>query len=259
MATTPSLPISQNINPTDQEETFVHDVYNEIASHFSKTRYKPWPIVERFLKDRPKYSIGLDVGCGNGKYLNVNEDVYIIGSDRSSGLINCAQEVSNNHYNLAIADGLSLPHPDSKFDFAISIAVIHHFATEERRIQAISHILSKLKTGAQCLIYCWALEQENSRRGYKEGDDQDVLIPWVLHNVSKKSKKKGSVENTTCPSSSSSITTDEEKPQGNETKYRYYHLYKRGELSENARATGMCTVVNEGYEKDNWWVILQRV
>ncbi|KAI5952139.1 PPM1 [Candida theae] len=242
MATTPSLPVSQDINPSEQENTYVHDVYNEIASHFSKTRYKPWPIVERFLTGRPKYSVGLDVGCGNGKYLNVNQDLFIIGSDRSSGLINCAQEVSNNQYNLAIADGLSLPHPNDEFDFAISIAVIHHFATEERRIQAISHILSKLKKGAQCLIYCWALEQENSRRGYREGDDQDVLIPWVLHNVSKHSKKKNSAgDNSTCAGDAT-----REKAQPNETKYRYYHLYKRGELSENALATGLCTVADEG-------------
>jgi len=254
MSATPSLPITQRIEPSEQEETYVHDVYNEIASHFSKTRYKPWPIVEKFLQDRPKHSIGLDVGCGNGKYLKVNEDLYIIGSDRSEGLVNCAQEVSNNQYNLAIADGLSLPHPNDKFDFAISIAVVHHFATEERRIQAILHILSKLKKGAQCLIYCWALEQENSRRGYKEGDDQDVLIPWVLNNATRKTKRHNVADNINLTGGNV-----DESPQVNETKYRYYHLYKRGELPENSLATGLCTIVSEGYEKDNWWVILQRI
>ncbi|KAI5969912.1 TRM9 [Candida margitis] len=254
MSATPSLPIAPAINPSEQEETYVHDVYNQIASHFSKTRYKPWPIVEKFLQGRAKYSVGLDVGCGNGKYLKVNEDLFIIGSDRSEGLIGCAQNVSNNQYNLAIADGLSLPHPDNKFDFAISIAVVHHFSTEKRRIHAISHILSKLKKGAQCLIYCWALEQANSRRGYKEGDDQDVLIPWVLSSGSKKSKKNASTENT-----SSLDSSVDESTQENETKYRYYHLYKQGELPENALATGLCTIVDEGYEKDNWWVILQRI
>ena len=97
-------------------------------------------------------------------------------------MIKCAQQISENKYNLGVADGLALPHPDGTFDFAISIAVIHHFATEERRIEAVQHILSKLREGGEALIYCWALEQETSRRGYKEGDDQDVLIPWVLKN-----------------------------------------------------------------------------
>jgi tRNA (uracil-5-)-methyltransferase TRM9 len=64
------------------EQTHVHEVYNTIAPHFSRTRYKPWPIVERFLLSRKPGSVGLDVGCGNGKNLGVNPDVFIVGSDR---------------------------------------------------------------------------------------------------------------------------------------------------------------------------------
>lgn len=43
---------------------------------------QPWPIVERFLQEQTCGSIGLDVGCGNGKYLTVNKNVFIVGSDR---------------------------------------------------------------------------------------------------------------------------------------------------------------------------------
>jgi tRNA (uracil-5-)-methyltransferase TRM9 len=64
------------------EEKNVHEVYQQIAEHFSSTRYKPWPIVEGFLKGLAPGSIGLDVGCGNGKYLSVNKDVFIVASDR---------------------------------------------------------------------------------------------------------------------------------------------------------------------------------
>lgn len=84
---------------TSYEEEHVHEVYEQIASHFSSTRYKvcvtppslatkstnpiqPWPIVERFLKEQPDGAIGADVGCGNGKYLAVNDKVFIVGSDR---------------------------------------------------------------------------------------------------------------------------------------------------------------------------------
>jgi hypothetical protein len=45
-----------------------------------------------------------------------------------------------------VADTLSLPHPNHIFDFAICIAVIHHFASRPRRVQAIREILSKLRT-----------------------------------------------------------------------------------------------------------------
>lgn len=43
---------------------------------------QPWPIVERFLQNLSPGAIGLDVGCGNGKYLAVNKKVFIIASDR---------------------------------------------------------------------------------------------------------------------------------------------------------------------------------
>ncbi|KAK6453863.1 tRNA methyltransferase, has a role in tRNA modification [Scheffersomyces xylosifermentans] len=265
----PSVPISKDIDPRNQEEDYVHSVYNDIATHFSQTRYKPWPIVEKFLKTREDYSTGIDVGCGNGKYLGVNKKLYIIGTDRSDGLISCAHDISKGAYNLGVADGLNLPHPEGTFDFAISIAVIHHFATEERRSEAIAHIVSKLKTGGELLIYCWALEQENSRRGYKEGDEQDILIPWVLQKKqprkpkTRKNRKKSG--NEVCKEEEDAeketeIETPDESPvKESETKYRYYHLYKQGELAANALSTGTCTILEEGYEKDNWWIIVKKI
>lgn len=233
----PSLVSEPIENPESHESQYVHDVYNEIAPHFSSTRYKPWPIVEKFLGLQADYSIGLDVGCGNGKYLGVNKKLFILGLDHSDGLVKCAQTNSDNRFNLCVADGLHLPHHNDRFDFAISIAVIHHFLSSERRMRAISHILSKLRVGGRALIYCWALEQENSRRGYKAGDSQDMLIPWVLQ-----AKKSKSAE-------------EPEKPA--ETKYRYYHLYKEGELVDNAEQAGGI-VVESGYEKDNWWVVVEK-
>lgn len=43
-------------------------VYEEIASHFSDTRHKPWPNVLAFVQALPLGSLVVDVGCGNGKY-----------------------------------------------------------------------------------------------------------------------------------------------------------------------------------------------
>lgn len=43
---------------------------------------QPWPIVDRFLREQRDGAIGADVGCGNGKYLGVNDKVWIVGSDR---------------------------------------------------------------------------------------------------------------------------------------------------------------------------------
>lgn len=43
---------------------------------------QPWPIVKRFLNELHDGSIGLDVGCGNGKYLGINPKIFIVASDR---------------------------------------------------------------------------------------------------------------------------------------------------------------------------------
>jgi len=182
-----------------------------------------------------------------------------------------------------VADALDLPHPDSRFDFAISIAVIHHFSSLERRCHALRSILATLKVpnnssdGGRALIYVWALEQKKSRRGWDEGDRQDVFVPWVMSKqFSTSAKAKDSLRNGQVSDSLKSTPDDkgrdttnnggggqgvveEEKGRDEELTYmRYYHLYRKGELEANiARAGGR--VLESGYEKDNWWAICSPV
>jgi tRNA (uracil-5-)-methyltransferase TRM9 len=245
-----------------QESEFVHDVYNEIAQHFSQTRYKPWPIVGDFLETRPRHSLGVDVGCGNGKYLAINDSLYIIGSDYSTGLIGQAKQLHGDEKcnDILVADGLNLPHSANTFDFAISIAVIHHFADEKRRVDAVKEILRVLNKGGQALIYCWALEQKNSRRGYHEGMDQDVLVPWVLaKKAEKKPKQKKGTKLEQKPAEEETLIAQEnEKEEKLPVKMRFYHLYKQGELVENCIQAGG-RVVRDGYERDNWWAVVEKV
>jgi tRNA (uracil-5-)-methyltransferase TRM9 len=219
------------------EQEHVHDVYEQIASHFSSTRYKPWPIIQRFLKDLPDGSVGLDVGCGNGKYLMVNPSIFILGSDRSSNLIAIAAK--HQPHSALVSDILDLPHPKGVFDFAISIAVVHHLSTPERRVEAIESILQHLKPDGRVLIFVWALEQGSSRRGWNESDEQDVMVPWVTRG----SKKDGA---------NGGDGASEDKVFN-----RYYHLYARGELERDITSAGGA-VEDSGYEKDNWWAIATR-
>ena len=53
-----------------------------VAERLLSQGLQPWPIVERFLLDQPSGAVGLDIGCGNGKYLSVNPNVFILASDR---------------------------------------------------------------------------------------------------------------------------------------------------------------------------------
>ena len=223
------------------EQEHVHDVYEQIASHFSSTRYKPWPIIERFLKDLPDGSVGLDIGCGNGKYLATNPNIFILGSDRSKNLVAIARR--HQPHSVLVSDIMDLPHPSGKFDFAISIAVVHHLSTPERRVEAIESVLQTLNTGGRALVYVWALEQESSRRGWSEGDEQDVMVPWIMRG----SKRAASDQ-----------SHDDSADHGRDKVFhRYYHLYRKGELERDVRSAGG-TLIDTGYEKDNWWAIATR-
>ncbi|KAI5462269.1 S-adenosyl-L-methionine-dependent methyltransferase, partial [Mariannaea sp. PMI_226] len=211
------------------EATHVHAVYEAIAPHFSATRHKPWPFVTQFLKAQPPGSVGLDVGCGNGKYLRVNPTLHMLGSDRSASLVQdtVANAGGRGDVDLAVADGLDLPYRQAAADFAICIAVIHHLSTVERRREAITKLLDCVRPrDGRVLVYVWALEQSSSRRGWDENSEQDTLVPWVMKT-----------------------------PQGQgETYQRYYHLYRKGELEEDVLGAGG-VVEESGYERDNWWVI----
>lgn len=253
------------------EQQHVHSVYETIASHFSSTRYKPWPFVASFLSSLAPGSVGLDVGCGNGKYLDVNRDLVIFGSDRSANLARLARDLKvlgksedgkeKEKVSLAtgadvvgVADGLDLPFGGSRrVDFAICIAVIHHLSTRDRRVEGVRALLDCVtpRTG-KVLVYVWALEQGSSRRGWDEGTaDQDQLVPWVLKsNKPKKAKKNG-----TSKKGAGGGSAEDGEPEPAEATYqRYYHLYRKGELEADVEAAGG-EILGSGYEKDNWWVI----
>ncbi|KAJ1817328.1 tRNA methyltransferase, has a role in tRNA modification [Coemansia sp. RSA 2671] len=211
------------ISSTAKEEQYVHAVYNEIATHFSDTRFKPWPVIERYLLALPAGSLGADIGCGNGKYLGVRTgDIFMMGTDRSSSLVEICR--SRNHECL-ISDGLDLPYRNGCFDFAISIAVIHHFSTKERRMDAVRELLRIVRTGGTVLVFVWALEQKG-RRKFDE-NTQDVLVPWA-------------------------------KPNG-DVYQRYYHLFRDGELSSLFSEIGGCEIEEAGYDRDNWFVIARKL
>jgi ubiquinone/menaquinone biosynthesis C-methylase UbiE len=96
-----------------------------------------------------------DVGCGNGKYMGVNRELFMVGTDRSIGLLKTAQE-KNEDYQLFAADSLALPLRAESCDAFISIAVIHHFSNEALRHRAIDELTRVTRVGGQGLIYVWA-------------------------------------------------------------------------------------------------------
>jgi tRNA (uracil-5-)-methyltransferase TRM9 len=215
-----NITLPDDINDLELEEKHVHQVYNQIAHHFSQTRYKPWPIIEEFLHNQPLGSLGLDMGCGNGKYLSINPNLYLIGSDRSSSLIEICH---NRKLESLISDAITSPFKSSLFDFAISIAVIHHFSTIQRRQAAIAELLRVVKKGGKILIFVWAFEQSGKRCF----DKQDSFVTWKSNTG------------------------------GKEVYERYYHLFKEKELDDLVKSLGQDDFIS-GYDRDNWYVIITK-
>ncbi|XVE55435.1 hypothetical protein DITRI_Ditri03aG0158400 [Diplodiscus trichospermus] len=148
------------------EKKYVHLVYDAIAPHFSSTRFAKWPKVAAFLESLPSGSLILDAGCGNGKYLGLNSRCYFIGCDISPPLIKiCADK----GHEVLVADAVNLPYRTNFGDAAISIAVLHHLSTENRRKKAIEELVRVVKKGGLVLITVWAVEQE----------DKSLLTKWT--------------------------------------------------------------------------------
>jgi alkylated DNA repair protein alkB family protein 8 len=150
----------------DIEKKYVHRVYDAIAPHFSATRFAKWPKVAGFLDSLKPGSVVLDAGCGNGKYLGFNPGCFYLGCDISPPLIEiCA----GRGHEVFVADAVNMPYRENVGDAAISIAVLHHLSTEERRRKAIEELVRVVKRGGLVLITVWAVEQE----------DKSLLNKWT--------------------------------------------------------------------------------
>lgn len=158
---------ASNVQCTPEiEKKYVHRVYDAIAPHFSSTRYAKWPKVASFLSSLPLGSLVLDAGCGNGKYLGYNPNCSFIGCDISAQLIKICNE---RGHEVLVADAVNLPYRTGFGDAAISIAVLHHLSTENRRKKAIEELIRVVKKGGLVLITVWAVEQE----------DKSLLTKWM--------------------------------------------------------------------------------
>jgi len=247
-------------DPGLHESTYVHAVYASIADHFSQTRYKPWPIIAAFLASLAPGSVGLDSGCGNGKYLPLDQEgrIMLVGMDRSTGLLAHARRAGGKDREVVRGDAMGVCWRPGAFGFAISIATIHHFSTASRRRQAIEALLRSVSPRhGRVLIYVWATEQDElSKRTIPDDPEregkkvQDVFVPWK-----KSTEKKDGQEATV------------------DVHQRYYHMFEKGELrelvEEAAKQLGLqvlknvghesaagVQIVQEGWERSNWYIEL---
>ncbi|KIK06562.1 hypothetical protein K443DRAFT_129836 [Laccaria amethystina LaAM-08-1] len=266
------------------EDKTVHAVYDAIASHFSSTRYKPWPVIAAFLSALPTGWIGLDSGTGNGKYLPLPldrpGDIWTIGLDRSRNLLAIARTAGGGELIREVVWGNVLDDGwrTGVFDYAISVATIHHLATQQRRMIAVQvrenefcatlRLLQAVSPDhGRILIYVWAIEQDELSKRKVLGEQEvlvttgkDVMVPWVL-----------TIPAT--PGTGLSPGESENRPVYN----RYYHMFAKGELAglvvDAAAGLGLqvsvkpdkteqplrgVEILQDGWERSNYYVELRR-
>ena len=239
------LDIKASEKPTEIEKKHVYEVYDKISAHFSHTRYKPWPQVAEFLNSLEKDSYVLDIGCGNGKYLSVNENLKMFGTDRSGNLLSIAKE-KNINSQFFVADSLKLPVKTESFDAAISIAVIHHFSNELLRIQALKEMFRIVKKGGKILVYVWAMEQKE-----KKFTEQDNFVPWHLQNKYENETKVGTLQN--------GPNIMEDKKIDCTVYQRYYHVFYKGELEDLINKTGdNVEIIKSYFDHANWCCVIKK-
>lgn len=192
-----------------------------------------------------------------------------MGCDRSTQL---AQICKNRNYQVFTCDCLQIPIRSNCVDFCISIAVLHHLATNERRLKALTEINRVLTVGGQALVYVWAKEQcrnqnlstylkqskvnklklESESEAPKEYCvksidinlpvhknrsnfvHNDLLVPWKLNQKSKQ----------------------ENEPK---THLRYYHVFEEFELKHLCEQINDCKIIDYYYDQGNWCIIFEKI
>uniref|UniRef100_A0A6C0EDA5 Methyltransferase type 11 domain-containing protein n=1 Tax=viral metagenome TaxID=1070528 RepID=A0A6C0EDA5_9ZZZZ len=196
----------------DIEKIHVQDVYEHISEHFDLTRYKQWKCVREFLSKIPDDELIYEAGCGNGKNMS-KPNMY--GSDIC---LNFVELCKSKGLNVKHNDICHLEEKDDTYDATMCIAVVHHLATRERRIEAIKELCRITKPTKPILIAVWSHE-------YNKDDNQDRMISW-------------------------------QKQDG--TKYdRYYHYFTKDELEDIYKEIGV-NIETIYEECGNWISIISK-
>jgi len=194
----------------DRSRATTRETYDEIAAHFSATRQYPWPEVETFLADAPGGSVGLDLGCGNGRHLPLLADCVdrAVGLDLSTRLLRIARErlageTTAPTPDLAAGDAATLPLAGGCADVAVYVATLHHLPTPALRRASLDELARVLAPGGRGLVSAWSTEHDRFDRN--EGFDAE--LDWEL-------------------------------PDG-ETVPRYYHVYDPAEFEAGLAASDL--------------------
>lgn len=119
----------------------------------------------------------------------------------------------------------------------MSIAVIHHFCSQERRVKAISEIVRVLRFNGKALIFVWAYEQQKNKftTSRRKPTEKDSIVTWVVEKYKSETGQREIFE-------------------------RFYHFFSEGELEELISTLGDSVKIEKsGYDCGNWWAIITKL
>ncbi len=205
--------------------------YDLIAEDFSDTRNRIWPemrtLVKQYVKENDRV---LDVGCGNGRFLEILPRVYYFGLDNSQSLIDQAKK-NNKKANFLVGDMLGLDKLEmDKFDKVFMFAVFNHIPSHELRLKALVNIFKVLKPGGHLIMTNWNLWQKGQKksvwnREITRESFRDLMTVWQSGDK----QRKGEL---------------------------YYRVFTCGELKKLFKQAGFEIVENYyscGEKKCHWW------
>jgi ubiquinone/menaquinone biosynthesis C-methylase UbiE len=222
------------------EKEYVMDVYNQIASSFDNTRGKNyWATVSNFIQNIKDAQLNiLDLGCGNGKYIPLfkpSHKVYAL--DNSEELLKIVNQ-RYPHIQTSNSDVTNTGFESNSFDHVISVAVIHHLNTLERRIQMIQEIYRILKINGTGLISAWATTALTNK--------------FISFN---------SFNSFNSLNNNSQSQSDYLVPWDNQFN-RFYHLFSSNEFEELIEKAGLEDKVNivlKLFELDNYVIVIKKL
>jgi len=200
--------------------------YSSFADEFDKTRVALWPGVCAFLD---LYGNGkglvLDLGCGNGKYMNVKRSWgEFLGIDLCWQLLNIVNNKTKKDVVMCNLMQPRLPFVDGGFDCCICVAVLHHLPFESDRIGLVKEMLRAVN--GMCCVVVWASTAVLC--GGDKWKPCDGRGDWLVSWGSLSSRKR-----------------------------RFYHLFEDGELEDTIVKAGG-RVVRVFFEADNWYCWFNR-
>ncbi len=193
--------------------------YTNVAKEFDQTRQAPWygwsnlvDLLEEFDRNQPLRV--LDVGCGNGRFLDFlvknlpEQSIAYTGIDLNSELLHLAKTRTDTFANVTadwqnydlvqtwLNNEQQKPPFDQKYDLIVVFGVMHHLPGSQQRLDWLNWFQKHLSENGLLVVADWQFSRESKRFAEKiispenlgisaaELEPHDSILDWQQGVVS---------------------------------------------------------------------------